>query len=88
MRPELAEHLCRLLGGSLVAVDGQRAVYYLPHPRAQHVHVLQCDGASYLQVAVVSVAHGDVYHHAAFGKDVVHRFAKHEEERACVCPRT
>ena len=88
MGSEFLEHLYRLLGGCLMPVDGQRAVYYLLHVLAQMFNVLQCDGASYLQVAVVSVAHGNVYHHAAVGENVVHRLAKHEEECACVGSRT
>ena len=60
--------------------DGQVGIDNLLHPRAQPLHILQGHGVTYPQITIISVGHGDVYHHSAVGIKVVYGFAEHEKQ--------
>ena len=78
------EHLDGLLGGHLMAVNGQGGVNDLLHAQPDLAGVVERHGVPYVQVYVVSVAHGYVDGRLGRCIEVVHSLAQHEEQRAGV----
>jgi len=74
----------RLVGRYLVATYLQTAVDETLHLAAYLVYVSRGNGATQAQVAVVAVAHWNVDDDVALRKQLVHRLAEYEEERACI----
>ena len=82
----LRESLYRLFRGALVPYHGYMGVDDVVHLLSDVVDIECREGAADVQIAVIAVAHGDVYDHLALGKQFVDGPAQHEEQGACVCP--
>ena len=80
------EHLDGFFRGTFVAGDRHLGIDDLLHTGAQTVDVFLGNGASQFQVAIETVADGNVDDDECQSEKVFHGFAKHEEQRPSISP--